>query len=505
MLMGPGTRSGFHDCPTGMTARMKILLAVSLSNERFHVIPDIGLGYLASLAREAGHEVCFVDCLRDELGVKGWQNVLRKEGPDLVGIKSYSADLESVADMVRCVKEIAPNMITVIGGAHPSTEIPANLFEQFPGLDYAISGEGEPGWVPFLNQMDSGGREFDAIPGLIWQDVDGAIRHNPKSFAHDLDAVPFPAWDLLDPGRYKWGYSFMTSKYPAAPMILTRGCPYLCTFCGSHLITGRKVRKRSVDNVIEEIKLLIAKYGIRSIDIVDENFVFVRKHAMEFCERLLSENIEIAWNCPYGVRLDRLDEELVRMMERAGCFALSLGIESGSDRQLAQIQKVLTVEKTVEQVNMIKRVSNITLQGFFMMGLPGETKEEIEATIALAVSLPLDLAIFTPLRVTPGTAIYDELVNAGTIHPRVDYAGMGQHYFVRSYSEISDTEMKKLYRKAYIKFYFRPKQVVRVLSKVRSRAQAYTIANGLYRLFQRPFLRFDPRKHASRKESTIES
>lgn len=480
---------------------MKVMLAVSLSNERFHVIPDIGLGYLASLARNEGHEVVFVDNLRDRNTPEDWERILREERPDLVGIKSYSTDLEPVDDMLRAVKDVDPDITTIIGGAHPSTEKAKGIYDQFGCLDYAIAGESEPGWVKFLKQLDSGGREFDDVPGLVWKDPDGNVHHNEKILVDDLDELPFPAWDLLDPRKYEWGFSFMTSRYPAAPMILTRGCPYLCTFCGSYLITGRKVRKRSIDNVIEEMKLLKEKYGVRSIDIVDENFVFVRKYVMEFCERLISENLNIGWNCPYGVRIDRLDEELVKMMDSAGCYGLSLGIESGSDRQLKKMKKVLTVKQTVEKVNMVKRVSKIRLQGFFMMGLPDETVEEVESTIALAASLPLDLAVFHPLRVTPGTEIYDDLVKAGVIYPRVDYAGLGQHYFVRSYSDISDEEMKRLYRKAYRKFYLTPKRAFNLFSQVRSRAQARTIANGIYRLMQRPLSRFDPRKHVAQSEA----
>ena len=187
---------------------------------------------------------------------------------------------------------------------------------------------------------------------------------------------------------------------------------------------------RSPEKIIEEIRHLKTEYGVRTLDVVDENFVQDREYALELCERLVAADLGVEWSCPYGVRLDRLDEELVRAMARAGCFAVSCGVESGSDRILKQIKKRTTVAEIREQVRMIKRVSNIMIQGFFMMGFPGETEEEIEATIDLACSLPFDIVVFSPLRVVPGTRIYDDLVEQGAITPVLDYTGLGHHYFV---------------------------------------------------------------------------
>jgi radical SAM superfamily enzyme YgiQ (UPF0313 family) len=324
------------------------------------------------------------------------------------------------------------------------------------------------------------------IAGLVWKDADGVVRANPKGWVEDLDSLAFPAWDLIDPRRYKWGHSFMTSEFPAAPMAMTRGCPYSCTFCGSYLISGKKVRKRSLDNIIEEIRLLHADFGVRSIDIADENFAFDRDFVIAFCERLLREDIGIAWDCPYGVRLDNLDEEVVRLMHRSGCFGLSLGIESGSQRILDSIKKRLKVEDVVAKVRMIKRVSKIKLQGYFVIGFPGETPADIEATIQLACSLPFDMVTFCPLRVTPGTEIYDQLLSTGKIAPALDYRGFGHHYFVRSYCSIPDDEMRRLYRKACAQFYFRPRVVLNLLSQVRSVGQFRTIVNGLLRMIRSP-------------------
>ncbi len=476
---------------------MKLFLSNTVSLERFNCIPDLGVGYLLSIARNAGHEVRFLDCLREHITYDQFAEAVRAFQPRVAGVKVYSGDLGPAREMLARIKALSPDILTVIGGPHPSTELPELLFEQFPELDFAFAGEAEPGFSRFLEKIESGATDFSDVQGLVWKDASGGVHANEKAFVAELDALPFPAWDLMDPRGYPWGYSFMTYKYPAAPMVLTRGCPFNCTFCGSHLITGRSVRKRGIDNIIEEIRMLQREYGVKSIDICDENFVYDNAYATEFCERMIRENLGVEWNCPYGVRLDKLNENLVRLMERAGCYGFSVGVESGSDRILHAIKKCLSVEEVREQMRMIKRASRIMVQGYFIIGFPTETKEEIEATIGLACSLPFDIAAFHPLRVTPGTEIYQNLVAAGFLQKRMDYGGLGNHYFVRSYCPVSDEEMRALYRKAYLRFYGRPKVIWNLLRHTRSKAQWRTILNGVGRLLAKPVAMFDPRKKRS--------
>jgi radical SAM superfamily enzyme YgiQ (UPF0313 family) len=411
-----------------------------------------------------------------------FEQFVKERQPDVVGIKTYSCDVESVGKMLLRVKNVSPETVTVIGGPHPSCEPPEHIFEEFPGLDYAFAGEAELGFVPFLEKLASNGVDMSNVAGLIWKDDDDVVRANPRGWVDDLEALEPPAWDLINPRRYKWAHSFMTSKFPAVPMAMTRGCPYSCTFCGSHLISGRKVRKRSVDNIIEEIGFLKREYGVRSIDITDENFAFDRRLVVEFCERLLSEDLRIAWNCPYGVRIDSLDEELVRLMARSGCFGLSLGIESGSQRILDLVKKRIKVEDIVEKVRMIKRVSKIKLSGYFMLGFPEETREEIEETVHLACSLPFDFVLFSPLRVVPGTEIYSDLQSAGIVTRDADYRSYGhRHNLAPSYCCVPDAEMQRIYRRAYARFYFRLPVVLNLLRQVRSATQLKIILNAFLR------------------------
>lgn len=453
-----------------------------MSEERFNGIPDLGLGYLASYARQSGHTVHYLDCLMQQVAWDEYRVQLRQCAPDMVGIKVFSCDIGPARRMMEIAREELPQAKLIIGGPHPSCASAREIFEQFPMIDFAMAGEADKGFPLLLSLLNDGSDDFDAVSGLRWRDSQGFVKSNPIAFLEEPDQAPFPAWDLLKPEQYKSGYSFMTSRLPAAPMAITRGCPFLCTYCQSHLLTGRKVRRRSIDNVIEEIKLLQRNHGIRTIDIVDENFTFDNQYAAAFCQRLMDENIKINWNCPYGVRLNSLNEELVRLMEASGCVALSLGIESGSDRILELVKKRQRVEMVREKVTMIKRVSRIALQGYFMYGFPTETIEEVRESIRLACSLPLNMVVFHPLRLTPGTELFSQYATTGKIPEGFDYRGYGHHYFVRSYCDISDADMKRLYREAYLRFYGRPKVIIHLLGMVKSWAQVKTLINGALRL-----------------------
>ncbi|MFC1850765.1 B12-binding domain-containing radical SAM protein [candidate division CSSED10-310 bacterium] len=461
---------------------MRIFLTVPLSDERFNAIPDIGLGYLATCCREAGHEVYILDCLLEKSTMADFIRCLKRYKPDVLGIKTYSCDIKRTDEMCQEARQILVELITILGGPHPSSEIPERIFHQIPNAQYAFAGEAEAGLPEFLARFVNGTTDFENIPGLIWRDDTGAVRANSKVYTTNLDTLSFPAWDLIDPRKYNWGYSYMTTKLPAAPMVMTRGCPFRCTFCGSHLITGRHVRKRSVDNIINEMKMLRRDYGVQTIDIVDENFAFDREFLIEFCQRMISEKPGLLWNCPYGVRLTNLDEEVIVLMEKAGCFGVSVGVESGSDRILKLIRKGLTRETVVQKVQLIKRLTNMMVQGYFIIGFPGETRNDIHDTIELARSLPFDLVTFCPLRVTPGTEIFTTLLANSVISLELDYAGLGQHYFVRSYCDIPEQEMQKLYRRAYFRFYFRLKVVLNLMKRMSSPAHVKIILNGLWRL-----------------------
>jgi len=281
-----------------------------------------------------------------------------------------------------------------------------------------------------------------------------------------LDTLPMPAWDLLQPETYPEApHGAFTRSFPTAPIIITRGCPSRCTFCSGKTITGTRVRKRSVANVMKEIQHLAAR-GVREFHIEDENFTLDKKLALEFCESLQSSGLNMSWSLPSGVRIDTLDDELLDQMERSGCYSLALGIESGSNRTLTATRKGLTVELVRRKMELF-RGRRIKVTGFFLFGLPGETLEEMEKTIELALELPLDRAQFNNFMPLPGSDIWESLRQEGRLG-NLDWKRFFVHDVAYCDDGIRPEQLKQLQRRAYLRFYVRPRIMISLISEIRS-------------------------------------
>jgi len=258
-------------------------------------------------------------------------------------------------------------------------------------------------------------------------------------------------------------------NYPVAPIITSRGCPYSCTYCAGHLISGKKIRYRSINKVIEEIKILYNQYHIREIHIEDDNFTFNHEFVFDFCRKLKENNLNITWTCPNGVRLDTLNKELLSAMKEAGLYALSVGIESGSDRILKDMKKNLTKKEIREKIKLI-RDCDLEVSGFFIIGYPTETKEDINETIKFSLELDLARAGFFIFKPFPGTEAANQLVTKGELKEMSDneWAHFVLADVVYSPPGLNKEELKKLRKKALMRFYFRPKIVFKFLAGIRN-------------------------------------
>jgi radical SAM superfamily enzyme YgiQ (UPF0313 family) len=303
---------------------------------------------------------------------------------------------------------------------------------------------------------------LDDIPGLVWRDG-VKIVSNQQIFPNDLDNLGFPSWDLIHPEEYpRAPLGFFLKGFPYVPLNTSRGCPYPCTFCGARTIVGHKVRYRSVENIMTEIENLYTTYGVREIHVVDDNFTFDRKFVVRFCERIINSQLSICFSSPNGVRLDTLDQDLLLLMKRAGWYLIFVGIESGSQIILERMKKGLTKEKMREKITLIKN-AGLETAGYFIVGYPGETKLEIEESISFSKELNLDWAQFSTFIPLPNTPIFKELRTNGRLElhwekfcdPEVAYQEEG-------------LEVKKMLKKAYLKFYLRPKIIAKLLKKLKS-------------------------------------
>lgn len=430
-----------------------------------HIQPSLGLGYLAASIRDANN-VKILDCIKERIDIPGLEKIIRAAKFDLIGMQCYTFDLRFVKDALRMIKDIGKDIVTVIGGPHPSAE-PKESMEYFNDtLDFAFVGEAEKGFRLLVDYLNGGRIDIAKIPGLAWKE-DGTIKVNSAFFEEDLDSLGILAWDLIKPDTYPESqHGAFYKKFPIAPIMLTRGCPYDCTFCAGKVISGRKLRKRSINNVINEIKMLYHEYGIREFHIIDDNFTLDKEYAKGFLNQLERLNLDISWALPNGIRMENLDIEFLHQMKRTGLYLISLGIESGSDRVLELMKKSLRVDKIKKMVKLIND-SGLDVAGFFILGFPGENKSEIEKTIKLSLDLNLIRANFFTYLPFPGTESYLKLKEAGELS-RVNW---DKFYFSKAaYSPkgITQKELRWLQKNAFLMFYLRPKILLKNLLCIKS-------------------------------------
>ncbi len=445
---------------------MKILL-LKPYNLSDHIQPSLGLGYLATACRSRKHEVIILDCIKERIGINALINKIQELKPDLLGFQCYTFDLQFVKAALQRCKSLKLNIITVIGGPHPSAG-PKQSFEYFKdSLDFIFMGEAERGLPLLLDKLEKRlSIDFAQIPGLAWKDS-GEVCINPKIFIENLDSLGMPAWDLIRPEEYPEAqHGAFFQKFPIAPIMATRGCPFSCSFCAGNIVSGKKIRMHSVDFMLEQIQYLYNTHKIREFHIVDDNFTFNRNYAKMFSRRLIDLNLPISWATPNGVRLDGLDEELLKLMKQSGLYLISLGIESGSDRVLSLMKKETTVKQIREGIKMI-HYAGIDVAGFFMLGFPGETINDIKKTIHFSLDLGLVRANYFTYLPFPGTTSYTEIISKGEL----DNVDWDRFYFMNAaYTPkgLTRNMLKNLQRLAFFRFYFRASIIWKNLAGIKS-------------------------------------
>ena len=446
---------------------MNILL-ISPKYDSYIVAPHLGLGYLSSNLKKSGHKVKVLDGLREEIiyDPKDW---------DLVGVSAMSTYFPECCKDVERAKSYG--LKTIIGGPHIICDPEQSLIDS--QADYAASGEGER----TLTQLASG-KEPSQVEGLIYWKDGKPKRSNPdmkvlfeqkkmyttkignqsRDFQIDLDDFGEPDWESIDPRTYQktMPHGMIYKALPLAPIITTRGCPYSCIYCSAPITAGKRMRYRDPVKVVDGIEMLIKKYGVKEVQIEDDNFTLKRVHTVAICEEIIKRKIKIHWGLPNGVRIDKLDPDLLKLMKKAGCYQMSLGIESANQRILDLIKKRLNkdlVRKTVEEINK----AGIQAVGFFMIGFPTETKKEMKETIDFACSLKLDRATFTKATPLPGTALYDMWLEKYAKDKEIDWKNFNYYQFYADWSECTPKEIAKLQTWGFMKFYLMKFRFLKIL------------------------------------------
>ncbi len=418
--------------------------------------PPLNLLTIAGGLLEYGHEVKILDLDLEENIYNAIEKAVKDFNPDIVGITFASALYTQCMNTISAIRKIKANTIIVAGGAHASSD-PKSTLEN-TDIDIAVMGEGDY-TIPEIIK-----NELKDVKGIAYKNEKKEVIINlPRQQIQDLDKTPLPAFELIDANKYYVPLSYC-KKNPCAPFETSRGCIYGCVYCNKSVF-GKNFRAKSPERILKEIKNLI-DLGYRDLHIIDDMFTTDPLRVKEICKSMKEQNIKIHWSCPNGIRVNSVEEEMLTYMKEAGCYRVSFGIESGSQKVLNEIKKGQTLDQVRNAVKLCRK-AKIETTGFFMFGLPGDTEETMQQTIDFAKELDLDIAKFNIMTPLPSTPIYEKW--KGTY---IKFAEAWDKFqFHKSNDEVynhptlSWEQINKYYNKSYKEYYLRPKYLVRRIWK----------------------------------------
>ena len=407
--------------------------------------PPIGLAYLASVLR-GKHHVKVLDANVLGYSFDDVRRELRGFYPDVVGITSVTPSIYHAYHVAKIAKDVREDCKVIVGGPHV-TFLPNRTLRECKFIDVVVRGEAEETISELIEAIEKG--VWENVKGITFRRGDQIVSNEPRPFVKNIDEIPFPSWDLLPMDKYK----FSGQRYAA--MLTSRGCPFKCSFCASSRLFGGLWRGRSPDNVIEEIRILREKFGIKNIEFVDDTFTLSQKRAESICDEIVREGLDISWGA--SSRVDTLSRGLVEKMRRAGCWILFLGIESGCQKILDAIGKRITVEQARKAVKIVKE-AGIKVLGSFIIGFLQDTIETVKETIRFAKTLKLDYAEFSILTPYPGTLVY-EYAKKNNLLLTEDWSKYTGLEPVMQIEGLSPSNIKSLIQKAYLSFYLTPRNI----------------------------------------------
>ncbi|UCD84809.1 MAG: radical SAM protein [Deltaproteobacteria bacterium] len=421
------------------------------------VWPPLSLAFIASIMKKENWDVQLIDCGVEGINIDGLRWKMMEFKPDFIILNTATPTIVSDLSVTKLAKEVSPNAKVACFGIHVSV-FPEESFHMAPGLDYVVRGEPEFTFKELARSMKEEG-VITKISGLSYQDG-GVIVNNPdREFIDELDELPFPAWHLITPNRYRLPFS-------GRPFLLitpVRGCPYKCIFCAAMTYYGRKLRYHSPERVVEEMNWIKKEFGVGDLLFWSELFNAKKDYVMAVCNEIERMDIKMNWVC--SSRVDQVDREMLNKIRRAGCWMISYGFESGCQEILDRSKKETNLVQAREAVRLAKE-AGLEVVGHFVFGLPGESRETIRETYKFAEGLGLDYAQFYCAVPFPGTTLYDLACSNGWLS-NSNWPEFEQNYSVMNLPGLKATEVMKLRREAYKDFYLRPRRIIRVLKQIK--------------------------------------
>lgn len=468
-----------------MSKILLIIPPVTIHSERDiafkESLPHIGLCYVAGYIKSKGFQVEIIDSVVEKLSLRNIIDRIKTSIPHIIGITASTYQIFEAAATAKALKKLKPDSVVILGGYH-ATGVPKETLEKFEGFNFVVFGEGEITALNLINTLINN-QNPAKVNGVFYREKNSIVGTPPQSMLTNLDILPFPAFELLPIEKYKGIYSIFSNRERALSICTARGCPYNCNFCFKS--TGSIYRKRSINNVIEEIKRDIAEFGITQLIFTDETFSLEKERTLVLCETMIETGIskKIKWICQN--RVDCVTPQLLKKMKEANCSVISYGVESGNQEILNKIKKGFILEQAVNAIKWTKE-AGIFADTNFIIGHSYETKETIKDTINFSLKLDPDGASFSIMSPFPGTEI-EKMAEKGIGGFRLltkDWSKYGKQIgSALELADVSRTELERFHRLAYIKFFLRPSKFFNLLKVVNTKAIPIYIIHNMKRRY----------------------
>ncbi|MBI1910810.1 MAG: radical SAM protein [Deltaproteobacteria bacterium] len=420
-----------------------LLKNYNMGKTKIGVWPPLGLLHIAASSREQGISVDFIDAFVLGLSLDELMERIDRNRPKVVGISATTMQIRAAVQIAERIKAKYGDSIYVgIGGPHIS--IDSGFSSRFSCFDFGVIGEGEVTFPKIVKEILSGN-----APKKIYR----------GEMPEDLDALPRPAREMTDILDY------FPVEDPYVTLLTMRGCPFKCIFC-SRIAVSDKLRFRKAVSVVDEIEMLMKQYKVKSFVFLDDTFTLKKSHTMELCNEIIARGLKIKWSC--NTRANTIDEELVQKMKEAGCNLILIGVESGDERFRNEVVNKKINDKDIANLRKWCRKYKIPLGCYLMLGFPGETMTEINKSVDFAVRFDMDLMSIHTTTVYPGSKLHEHLAKEGKIDVIGQWdkyakgeLGAGDLSLMYIPEGLTLKDLQKARKKAYLKFYFRPKIIAK--------------------------------------------
>jgi len=446
----------FSASPTGRGARIR--------PGKLRPLPPLGLGYLAAVLGEHGHETRLIDAQARQLSIPETVAEIMAAAPDVVGISIFTVYMDCSYALASALRVRAPGLPIVMGGPH-ATAFHEAILEECPAVDYVVPGEAEHSFAALLDAL-AGGTPVSDVAGIVFRTDSGRIAATPPAeYVRELDTLPHPARGLFKDNPYT-PLPNQSRRKPATTVMTSRGCPWAqCRFCYQGGKYGAPYRRRSPENVIEELCHLRRELGFREVIFWDDNFCVNEKWIDRFCDLLDREKLDLTWTVQG--RVNTVSPSMLQRIAASGCYNIFLGFESGNPELLELIDKGITLEQSRNAVAWANQ-AGLEIRGAFMFALPTETPEMAEKTIRFACELDVDFMVFSPFHIQRGTPIEQRALQEGRV-VHIESDAFDWHipsYVPNAYS--GPEQITEILREAYRRFYLRPRYIRRALWRARN-------------------------------------